>query len=61
MSVIDWFEDHCLLIDQLIASGRVDRFSVGAEVIPYLMNAFGLTLQEAVEALHEWERRQGRR
>ena len=61
MSVIDWFEDHCRLIDQLIASGKVDRFSMEAEIIRHLMNRFGLTLQEAVQALRERERRQGRK
>jgi len=61
VSVIDWFEDQCVFIDQLIASGSTDRFSVWAEVIPPLMKAFGLTLEEASEALREWERRQGRR
>jgi hypothetical protein len=61
LSVSDWFEDQCMFIDQLIASSKIDRFPSEAEVVPHLMNAFGLTLQEAVEALHEWERRQGRR
>lgn len=61
MSVTDWFLDQCMFIDQLIVSGKIDRFPAEEEVIPYLVNAFGLTLKEAVEALHEWERRQGRR
>jgi hypothetical protein len=53
--------DYCRLIDELIASGKIDRLSMEAEFIRHLMNGFGLTLQEAVEALHEWDRRQGRR
>jgi hypothetical protein len=61
VGVIDWFEDQCLFIDDLIASGKIDRFPVEAEIIPYLTDAFGLTPNEAAKILREWERRKGRR
>ena len=43
-------EDHKILLDDLMESGTINMF--GAR--PYLVDAFGLTKQEASQVLSEW-------
>jgi hypothetical protein len=61
MNAVKELDELCKMIDTLIASGKIHRFPVEGDVVPYLTHAFDLSAQEAIEALFEWERRHGRR